>query len=294
MHKPGLHAYENDYKSYESSFVARLMLAVEIVVYAYVLGRVYDRYAGVIASALLGVNKLKLLAAQIVLRIQGRRMSGDMCTSLGNGVTNLIIVKFLAAQKGGHVDALVEGDDGLFVTDFPLTASDFEKLGFIVEIHELITVYECHFCQLIMSEAKEMVKDPRRVFRTFGWTSSFIHAGPMIMDGLLRAKAMSLVYEMPQCPVIGVLARVALELTTGVNIRDDPNAYHRAPVGFVPVTFHPHPLTRLKFQDMYGISVDAQLKAEAAIVAHDMDTLSQIIPPTLTDLWYTETYLEVT
>lgn len=79
-------------------------------------------------------------------------MSGDMCTSLGNGFSNKMKAEFLAYKAGGTIDGFVEGDDGLFVTNFELRSSDYEKLGFTIKIEEIADPCEASFCGMIFGE----------------------------------------------------------------------------------------------------------------------------------------------
>lgn len=156
-------------------------------------------------------------------------MSGDMCTSLGNGFTNLMLAKFLAAEQGKELAGFVEGDDGLFVTEATLTAEAYQQLGFSIKIVELGDPCKASFCGMVFAESGEIIKDPVKFLSTFGWTHSFINAGAAVMDQLLRAKALSAIYEAPQCPILGQLARCALEKTRGVIPRFVDDGYHRAP-----------------------------------------------------------------
>jgi len=216
MKKAGLFYYENDYKSFEASFVRDLMIAGECQVYSYLLSK-YPSDARYINSVLTGVNRLHTRVG-VRINLEARRMSGDMCTSVGNGLTNLLIVSYLCQKKKCSLDAVVEGDDGIFAVSKQLTEHDFRELGFWVEIHEVSDPCKAHFCGMTFAESGEIIKNPRRVLQTFGWTHSYLNAGPKIMDSLLRSKALSLAYELPQCPIVGVLSRVTLELTRAVTL----------------------------------------------------------------------------
>lgn len=69
------------------------------------------------------------------------------------------------------------------------------------------------------------------------------------MDELLRAKALSACYETPHCPVIGKIARYALERTRGVHPRFVRDGYHDVPMldEFDVPKFEPTDLTRELF-----------------------------------------------
>lgn len=279
LRKAGLFYYENDYKAFESHFLAEIMEVLELQLYRHCL-KMYPKLANEICGVIAGNNRLHTKAG-VRLNILARRMSGDMCTSLGNGFSNLMIVLYIVSKKGGEVSGFVEGDDGIFATTVPLTASDFEQLGFTVEIKKVDDPTDAHFCGMTVSESGEVLKDPRRVFQTFGWTHSCINAGNAIMDQLLKSKALSLAYELPNCPIVGQLARTALELTQGLSRRDESDSRHSAPQWFLgpSAPFAPSQSAREKVARLFGIPIPAQLAAERMIREHDMDALAGLLPP---------------
>ncbi len=288
----GLHYYENDYKAFESHFVVEVMNVLELKLYRWCLAD--DPEDAEKLCAVIGGHNSLHTRAGVKWRIRARRMSGDMCTSLGNGFSNLMLILFIVSQKGGSVNGFVEGDDGLFATDVTLSAKDFEELGFTVEIHEVSDPTDAHFCGCCCTAAGEIIKDPRRVFTGFGWTHSAIHAGNKVMDELLRSKALSLCYEAPNAPIVGVLARVALSLTEGMDARKEDGTWKSAPADFDGPTgaFEPSVEARQKLERLFGISVSVQLLAEEAIRAHDFPRLSNLIPPLDDVAWYEARYVE--
>ncbi len=290
----GYHFYENDYKAFESHFTREIMDACELQLYRYLFSQ-YPDDARFICEVISGQNRLHTRVG-VSVEVEARRMSGDMCTSLGNGFTNLMIFEFLKHEKNAEGDAIVEGDDGLFRITEPLQAEDFKDLGFTVEIHELRDPCEGHFCGMSISPDGWCVKDPRRVFKTFGWTSSYMDGGNYLMDELLRGKALCLAYEMPQCPIIGELARVGIELTQGVVVKRfvrkwgiEPEEY----LGFVPDKFAPTSATRQFFAEKFGISIECQLAVESLIRDCQFDRIQELIPPTPDELLYSMRFVEV-
>lgn len=295
LYKSGWYYYENDFKNFEGSILPILQRRVECVVLKYLLRR-YPDAAAIIAETDTGKASLNFRSTGLKFELEGERLSGDVWTSLFNGLHNLLIVDFLSHLKGAteHIRGFVEGDDGLFASQAKLEASDFARLGHLVEIQELRHPADGHFCGLTMSKDQTLMKDPRRVMRTFGWTESCIHAGHKVMDELLRAKAMSLAYEMPQCPIIGELAREALRLTSGVTERRFNDGYHDTPADYHGPTgiFNPSTIARQAFSDKFGVSPEAQLVCEEAIRRHDLGAVSDVITPTRWDLYYTSRYIE--
>lgn len=292
LRSSGLYYYENDYKAYESHFLPEIMRALEIRLYNHCL-RGYPELRTVIERTLTGNNRLHTRCG-ISPVLKGRRMSGDMCTSLGNGFSNLMLVLFILHKKHGTGRGFVEGDDGLFATTVPLTKEDFAAIGFEVEIHRVNDPCHAHFCGMTVTNSGEVIKDPRRIFQTFGWTHSYLGAGHAIMDGLLKSKALSLAYELPQAPVIGQLARTALSLSQNCSAYYETGVYRPTPADFVGPTgaFNPSREARQMVASMFGISIDVQLAAEDAIRCHDMARLAELIPPSDQVLRYHDAYLE--
>jgi len=294
----GLRYYENDFKAFESLFVPELMDVLECQLYRFCL-QAYPELRDEICNAATGTNKLRTRLG-VWLELMGKRMSGDMFTSLGNGFSNLMLAKFIAFVKGGSLTGFVEGDDGLFATTVNLSALDYSDLGFEVEIKELTDPTKGHFCGMTMGAQNEILKDPRRVFQNFGWTSSFIGAGNAVMDGLLRSKALSLLYEMPNCPIVGVLARTALEITSGVDAIEHRELYLQSK-SLSELTEHaetrcgpftPSPEARDVMKELFGIEPEVQLAVEAAIERHDMQFVADLLPPSSENQFYYERYLE--
>jgi hypothetical protein len=287
----GMFCYQTDFTAFESHFVPAVLDICECALYRWCIDN--KSVSDLICSTLMGKNRMRTRTG-IIAEVHGRRMSGDMCTSLGNGFTNLMLAKFIAFKQGCDVHGFVEGDDGLFLTKANLTTAHYADLGFSIKVEKVPNPCEASFCGMIFSGSCEIIRDPRRVLAGFGWTHSFINAGPRIMDELLRAKALSSVYETPQCPIIGALSRYALSVTSHVHPRFVDDGFHRPcpDVVNVPV-FQPHHDTRVLFEAKYGISISVQLAAENAIRRGDFQLLSQLVPPPLDVADYASKYVEM-
>lgn len=263
--RDGLSKYfVTDYTSFESSFSPEIMKAVECQMYRYMLPTA-PRMADYLERTLTGKNHLKFRNG-VSVTIKGRRMSGDMCTSLGNGFTNLMLMGFCAEKLGFEQTGFVEGDDGIFRVDHvePAVSELLRKLGFLIKLTEVSDPALGGFCGIVAADNGNL-KDPIRFLQTFGWTSSCVSANKGIMLALLRAKALSAQYELPQCPVIRAIADRALQLTTGVEPRFSVDGFHQAPPAQQPPTFEPTAATRELFSRLYTITPVAQLALEAQI-----------------------------
>lgn len=263
---------ETDYSQFEKHFTPEVLHSVEFVLYKHMLENFPSVYR-VIASALSGTNVCS--NPYFSLKVRGRRMSGDMCTSLGNGFTNLMLATFIASEKGGMLEGVVEGDDGLFYSSVELTPDDFMRLGFTIKMLKHDDLLRTSFCGLVMSRELSTMTDPLKVLLNFGWTNSAqMNGGPRVLGGLLRAKALSLAYEHPQCPILSTLAIRTLELTKEFSPRFSKGWYDynlvRETEMFKEETASmldegPSDVTRRDFATHYGVPVHIQLHVENEI-----------------------------
>lgn len=215
--------WETDFSSCESGFSVAFLRACEIKLY----NRAFKNFplaAKAIEAALTGQNVCKF--KKFTVKIFGRRMSGEMCTSLGNTFSTQMLLEFVAKKQGVVIKGLYEGDDSLFCCPIRLDSDLFLRLGFRIKIEKRVDLYSSGFCGLNFSRDLCSMTDPRRVLMTFGWTTSRLrNSGDVVLRGLLRAKAFSLLYEHPRCPVLSVLAARTLKLTEGVIMRFESNWY---------------------------------------------------------------------
>jgi len=291
MKQAGSIYYQTDFKAFESAMTSQFMRVCECELYKWCLGDNPD--TTFLNSVISGKNRMRTRTG-IKAACKGRRMSGDMCTSLGNGFTNWALAKFIATRKGGSISGFVEGDDGLFASTVEITKGDYAELGFDIVINRIDDPCEASFCGMVFGESGEIIRDPVKFMMGFGWTHSHIHAGPQICDQLLRAKALSSVYENPQCPIIGAFSRYALSKTTGVVPRFVDDGYHIAPdVREIP-KFNPAPSTRTLFAKIYGISIPMQHLVEAAVTVGDFDLVAELLPPSPAQAQYASNYVVVT
>lgn len=261
--------YETDYTAFERHFLPHILEACEFILYSHML-KFYPTEWSVIKDAMGGINSCR--SRRFMLKVFGRRMSGEMCTSLGNGFSNLMLFKFACFKSGGECRGVVEGDDGLFASTVPVDSSIFERLGFTIKMKVHVNLLESSFCGIVMSRDLCTMTDPHKVLANFGWThSQLMTGGEKVLMGLLRAKALSLRYEHPRCPVISVLASRFVELTEGFQERFDSNWYEghlrREVVKFssetiVDVAAGVSDVTRHDFERVYGISFQDQLQLE--------------------------------
>jgi hypothetical protein len=259
----GNYIYSTDFDSFESAFTPYIMACLEFRLYKHFMRE--DDFNFV--RRVIGGRNRMVMRNGFIAECDGRRMSGEMSTSLANSFTNLMLIKFICHKKHLTFDGLVEGDDGLFVLSGPVTNEDYKQLGFTIKIKRELDVNHAAFCGLIVSPANELIKDPRRVFQKFAWSLNCVHSGTKVCKELLRAKAMSLYYELPQCPIIGVIARYAMRTTSGYKPRFERDGYHKLVVIEHVTDFKPHIETRICFEQQFGVSIAVQLQIEEMILS---------------------------
>jgi len=212
-----LHTLNTDYSSFECSFSKDMIESCEEVFYRYMLQDVPDsaHVLDVIMKVLKGTNVLKFRS--IVAKVQARRMSGEMNTSLGNGFTNLMVYLYLCELKScENRFVLIEGDDLLAQYYGPLfTVADYEQFGLIVKTVYVNGPNEASFCgQLYDRDSHILIADPIKVILNFSWTEiSQLGCRDRKLRTFLRAKALSYAYQYYQCPIIYPLAQTFLRLT---------------------------------------------------------------------------------
>jgi hypothetical protein len=202
-------------------------------------------------------------------------MSGEMCTSLGNGFSNWIFINFICQELGTKVIGVVEGDDGLFKLDGTIpTKQHFERLGLMVKLEEHKTIGTTSFCGMLFHEhAADVVADPRKILAEFGWFATrYTRARPSLKMMLLRAKSYSLKAQYPNCPIVRSLAEYGLRMTrshslTSRQVLESFDTYKREEylrllqIDVDDVRIHPG--SRILVEEQFDVSISEQLNIEA-------------------------------
>jgi hypothetical protein len=209
------------------------MKAIELPFYKYMLKYLPNgRYIyKLIEQVITGNNACRFKNFHV--DIQGRRMSGEMNTSLGNGFTNLMMFLYLTHINGNkNVDCLIEGDDclGIF-TGPPLTKDNYSKLGFNVKIDYFQYANQASFCgQVYDTQDFIVVADPIKVIMKSGWCSAqYRNSSIKTRRGLLKSKALSILHQYSGCPVLQSFGRYLLRVTSDFHLKIDQswNNYQR-------------------------------------------------------------------
>lgn len=289
----------SDYTSFEAHFTKEVMQTIEFQLYKYMMKNCpNDIFTHVVLAALEGVNHIKF--KDFIVNVEAIRMSGEMCTSAGNGFSNLMLMLYALKANGcTEIAGVVEGDDALFsFKGEPPTTEFFANLGFNIKLENHTELNRASFCGLIFdTEDLVNVTDIRQVLLNFGWTTrAYVVANKATRMMLLRAKGFSLAYEYSGCPVLGALARYALRVTRTfskqkleryVKESRNINEYERETllnaINLYPsVANAPVPIkTRQLVEDMYGVTKDEQIKIEQYL--DSLKTLQPLRLPVIYD-----------
>lgn len=266
---------ESDHTAFEAHFTVELQTIVEFEVCRWLLKQ-YPEISVLLEDVESGENYITMPALDLIMKISGIRCSGDMWTSLFNGLGNLMAMKFACSILGSTCDGFVEGDDGIFAVHGPVPTPELmSKLGFEVKMVEHDDPATASFCGMILA-GDSIIRDPRRFFQTFGWTDRYLSAGLKVKRSLALAKSLSALYETPNCPLVAVASRYVYERTRGVEPRWDGSKYRQVPKDFQPPETSITAETRDLFAAKFGVSPAAQLKMEERIAEGDWSCLSEL------------------
>lgn len=207
--------YVTDHTSFESSMSPGVLEFIECPLYDYMLQN-NDEMKEYMTGFIKGTHVCRFSGFK--MSIDGVRMSGHSNTSLGNGWVNLMLILFAAHKSKLHRDevkCIVEGDDGIVSASQPIDFQVIRDLGFQLKLEPHETIYTTSFCGLMLSRSIAAFSNPRYVLASFGWTHSGLRHNPRLRIGLLRAKALSLFYCNPRCPILTTFARRVIQLTAG-------------------------------------------------------------------------------
>jgi hypothetical protein len=217
--------YAADYTGFEGSFRPILMQCCENLLLTHMVkGTHFEQLMHTFVSM---TNSLNIIDSRVgvMSTIEGRRMSGEMTTSLCNGFTNLAVILFMAHEQGidyRDVKVVVEGDDSLFQhKDLKPNVQFYRDLGFSIKLDYHQHLNTASFCGLIFDlNDRANICDSIKAIVKFGWCSAlYCGASKKVKLGLIRAKALSYASQCPNSPIISVWAHKMMQLTSGRNLR---------------------------------------------------------------------------
>lgn len=298
MYEPGAKYFSSDFESFESLFTPELMKACEIELYKTKMVN-FPQHMKFISNVLLGESHIQ--AKGSTATVKARRMSGEMCTSLGNGFTNLMVSWFIQSKAGIPLEDLIsgmyciiEGDDSLIKYKNEIDVSIYQQIGLRakVEFHEKIG--DASFCGMLFDEDDKIVVTDlsKHIISMFWADSKYVDAREPKKLALLRAKALSYAFQFRGCPVIDPMAHKILELTKSIDHRSVvidnwkkqqfdlacANAKELIAKGPLEAPIK----TRLLIERTFGISLETQLRMESLIPTMTLkfnDFIAEIASP---------------
>lgn len=299
LQKAGNYYLETDYSSFESLFTPELINAIEMPMYKYMSRHLPEGpdWYDLIENVLTGTNIIE--SKHFFAEIPGKRMSGEMNTSLGNGFANFMILKFVMHECGINYKAVVEGDDGLISCDKIPDFTKFEELSLELKFDVFSSIEEASFCGLTFDPSNKcVITDPLSVLCKFGWLNpKYRQASQSKLDTLMRCKALSYGWQYPGCPIVAALSKYALRVTRHIRFEQVLKAinnpalfttYERETlltnikgdedkINFVEVS----PLSRTLMENKYGVPPILQFRLEFLLDHHT--TITPIYVPELFD-----------
>jgi len=295
----------SDFSSFESSFGDLIQRNCEFCAYYALVGRnePMRRVLNICENVICGPQRIYFRHFQAF--IVARRMSGEMCTSLGNGLTNMMVNLFNFERCGlPEPKFIVEGDDGLFTVPSdrePPSPDLYRELGFTIKTDCVENLEEASFCGLVFDSVERInVTDPLAYMCKFGWMNGMYHnSAPRKLQTLLRVKALSCAYSYPGMPILWTMAKRVLKHTEDITdamvrrqvARSASMSQYEKDKWFVNLsteldwTMQPGPRTRELVARLYQIPVSMQLALEDRIEKWD-PSRPFALPLTLhDDLW---------
>lgn len=236
--------FTNDFSAFESTFVKLLMvIEVEFILFCCQCLPQFYLYMYILMQTKFGYNKMRF--REFVVWLVAKRYSGEMDTSLCNSFVNLLFICFLLFKAGhdwsffeDHFPPQIEGDDSIGVYVYPLDPTLLRRLGANAKFEFFDSINDASFCGMIFADGESCVlRDPISYLLDFGYANyRYLNSSERVLDLLLRAKSLSLLYTYYGCPILRELALYGLRVTRQIAFRstllrylklDDADEWHR-------------------------------------------------------------------
>jgi hypothetical protein len=285
-----------DYTSYEAHFTKEMMHDCEFLLYKYMVKNlpIANKFMRLLSRVLAATNHITF--KNLTMNISAKRMSGEMNTSLGNGFSNLMFMLYLCEQNGNkNIRGVIEGDDGLFVMDgSPPEQSVFSNFGLSIKIINFKDLNYASFCGMVFDvHDRTNVVDPIKELISFGWTTRrYARSKKSVHMHLLRAKALSMAYQYPACPILTKLSNKILYLTRSYDAysfvkKQGSCLYNQYEMVLIEeakkylnknhLDLEPGVRTRMLVETLYGVSIPDQISIEKYI--DSLETIKELDCP---------------
>jgi hypothetical protein len=253
-----------DFSSYEAS-IKFWLTRIEKIVYSHVTN---SRVAKLICDALYSTNSMAF--SWFKCEMDACRASGDTTTALGNALITLFVWLYVLEQSGIDIFSLVdEGDDNMVGTNSnnPIKEEIFVELGLIAKVEYPFAYNTASFCGMIFSEtSSKIITDPIKVLNRFGWLDSkYARSNIRTVMSLYRGKALCMLYQYRDCPLLSSFARAVLRVTRRYTRKAKVVDKHHLNREYVPTDERrlppsepPDPESRMIIEELYGVSCEMQ------------------------------------
>jgi hypothetical protein len=216
--------------------------------------------------------------------VDGRRMSGDPNTALGNCTVTVIVV--IGSLKGLKLkfDIYDDGDDCLLFCE----RKDLERIrkhivasalecGFVLKVEKVAShLQDIVFCQCRMTLTAfgwSMVRDYRKVCRTASSVWRHLDSLPL-MRGVIAATGQAELALNPGVPVLQELSLALIRCGNGAKLRFDEltHRHYAEWGGSTPPLLKAQSISveaRVAFERTWGLSPDAQIALESRFASWD-------------------------
>lgn len=255
--------YVTDYTAFETHFHSKMMWNVEMQVYDYLLRDFPE--AKELVRVILGKNKLR--SKYFTGTLEAVRMSGEMNTSLGNGISNLLFMLYAAECNGVDVERIiVEGDDGLVKLSQPIDPEFFKKMGLEIKMAKA-KPYNASFCGCVYNpETLTNFGHPIDLLAKIGWAPrKALNISARRKRELLISKVYSACAEHAGVPIVWKFCELVLRhegRITFARALKYLDRWRTVENSLSDQVKPPSPEDRLYFAEVYEYQPDAQIRIE--------------------------------
>jgi hypothetical protein len=231
----------------------------------------------------------------IKYQVEGRRMSGDMNTSLGNVILMCLMMWAYAQTKAFRIRLMNDGDDCVLMMErgnleqVGDMAGFFDELGFLLEVEAPVFVLEeVVFCQaqpvLVQAGRWRMVRDPRKCLSKDLICVKPVHSAPdfAFFRRAIGQCGLSLAGDMPVygafytmmvrgAEVADASLRNRLRKGKGVRALELETGMQYLALGMNHVRSNPTSECRASFWRAFGFTPDFQVALERAYDAAQLE-----------------------
>jgi len=270
---------ETDFTSLESSITKVWMEQVEFMIYKHFFSNCTESTKKIVDGLLSQLSgTIPMCTRQFkTTRVAGRQ-SGDMNTSLGNLLTNIILISFLFDEQGIDFEAVFEGDDALINCEQIPNLDVLAELGFKVTFDSADEIGHLSFCGMKFSESGQQMSNPFMYITKLTYIpKQYMMASQKTKDKLVFMKCLSALFERPECPMVSAYCHSLMDkigykfsaatlrcFVAKMNIDEYQRKRYNDCLESRSIisSSHIHLDTRLLFEQTYGVPISSQIEFE--------------------------------